>query len=247
MTACVPAPLTWSPLSEPHPHTSCHPETVFDEATDTTVHFTSVAPDGSSAGREWYKGWTLFYYAWWVAWSPFVGMFIAKISRGRTVRQVILGSLLGPGAYTFFWFAVFGAAGLRMERQAANFGLDCSMDDPMVELAGRQWWRLSCRASTDMWFDLFSNFPMSKCARLRCAPSALAIPHVAVHHVSAIVDSHMSTSLVWRAANADCAHCRHTPAAAPPQCIAAMSSLNPQRLAHVRPLQRAVGSGMPGL
>eukprot|EP00892_Ulva_mutabilis_P009687 jgi/Ulvmu1/7090/UM033_0151.1 len=137
-------------------------ETVFDEDNDQNVHFTSLAPDGTSAGRQWYKGWTLFYYAWWVSWSPFVGMFIAKISRGRTVRQVILGSLMGPALYTFVWFAMFGSAGLRMERQAANFGLDCSMDEPMVELAGRQWWRLSCRDSTEMWFDLFSNYPMSK-------------------------------------------------------------------------------------
>lgn len=138
----------------------CCAETVTEDG--MSVHFTSLAPDGSSAGREWYAGWTAFYYAWWIAWCPFVGIFIAKISRGRTVRQVIFGSLMGPATYTFIWFAMFGAAGLRMERQAANFGLTC--DDPMTEIAGRQWWRLSCRSSTDMWFDLFSNYPMSKCA-----------------------------------------------------------------------------------
>lgn len=138
-----------------------------------SIHFTSVAPDGTSADRAWYSGWTLFYYAWWIAWSPFVGMFIAKISRGRTVRQVILGSLLGPALYTFVWFAMFGSAGLRMERQAANFGLTCEEDNMMVEVAGRQWWRLSCRGSTDQWFDLFSNYPMHKCAA-RCPSLARA-------------------------------------------------------------------------
>lgn len=56
----------------------------------------------------WIGGWTLFYWGWWIAWSPFVGMFIARISRGRTIREFVTGVLLIPVGFTFIWFTVFG-------------------------------------------------------------------------------------------------------------------------------------------
>ncbi len=56
----------------------------------------------------WIDGWTLFYWAWWISWSPFVGMFIARISRGRTVREFITAVLFIPAGFTFFWMTVFG-------------------------------------------------------------------------------------------------------------------------------------------
>lgn len=59
-------------------------------------------------GTDWQNSWTLFYWAWWIAWSPFVGMFIARISYGRTIRQYLLGVLLVPAALTFLWMTVFG-------------------------------------------------------------------------------------------------------------------------------------------
>lgn len=58
--------------------------------------------------RAWMANWTLFYWAWWIAWSPFVGMFIARISRGRTVREFVIGVLLVPTGFTFLWMTVFG-------------------------------------------------------------------------------------------------------------------------------------------
>ena len=58
--------------------------------------------------RAWMADWTLFYWAWWIAWSPFVGMFIARISRGRTVREFVVGVLLVPTGFTFLWMTVFG-------------------------------------------------------------------------------------------------------------------------------------------
>lgn len=61
---------------------------------------------------SWYSSWTLFYWGWWIAWSPFVGVFIARISRGRTVRQFIAGVLLVPTLVGFLWFAVMGGSGL---------------------------------------------------------------------------------------------------------------------------------------
>lgn len=57
---------------------------------------------------EWVGEWTLFYWAWWISWSPFVGMFIARVSRGRTLREFIVGVLLIPSAFTFMWMTVFG-------------------------------------------------------------------------------------------------------------------------------------------
>lgn len=60
----------------------------------------------------WVADWTLFYWAWWIAWAPFVGTFIARISYGRTVREFIIGVLLVPSMISFLWFSVFGGAGL---------------------------------------------------------------------------------------------------------------------------------------
>ncbi len=62
--------------------------------------------------QGWVEGWTLTYFIWWIAWAPFVGVFIARISRGRTVREFILGVLLVPTGFSLFWFAVFGGLGL---------------------------------------------------------------------------------------------------------------------------------------
>ena len=62
----------------------------------------------------WIGGWTLFYWGWWIAWSPFVGMFIARISRGRTVREFVVGVLLVPMGFTCLWMTVYGNSALHM-------------------------------------------------------------------------------------------------------------------------------------
>lgn len=64
---------------------------------------------------SWVGDWTIFYWAWWVSWSPFVGLFIARVSRGRTIREFLLGTVLAPTLVGFAWFAIFGGAGLNME------------------------------------------------------------------------------------------------------------------------------------
>ncbi|MFO6452069.1 MULTISPECIES: BCCT family transporter [unclassified Aeromicrobium] len=61
---------------------------------------------------DWLGAWTIFYWAWWVSWTPFVGMFIARISRGRTIRQFVTGVLLVPSMVSLIWFAIFGGAGI---------------------------------------------------------------------------------------------------------------------------------------
>ena len=62
--------------------------------------------------REWYHGWTIFYWAWWISWSPFVGMFIARVSRGRTIREFLGAVLVVPVIVAILWFTSFGEAAL---------------------------------------------------------------------------------------------------------------------------------------
>ncbi|PWJ86524.1 choline/glycine/proline betaine transport protein [Pseudaminobacter salicylatoxidans] len=73
--------------------------------------------------RPWIDKWTLFYWAWWISWSPFVGMFIARISRGRTVREFVAAVLFIPAGFTFFWMTVFGNTAMYVDMTVANGAL----------------------------------------------------------------------------------------------------------------------------
>jgi glycine betaine transporter len=64
---------------------------------------------------SWVGGWTVFYWAWWISWSPFVGLFIARVSHGRTIREFITMTVLAPSMAAFLWFSVFGGTALHME------------------------------------------------------------------------------------------------------------------------------------
>ena len=77
---------------------------------------------------EWQSNWTLFYWGWWISWSPFVGIFIARISRGRTLREFVLYVLLVPTIINFIWFSVFGGTALYIE----HFG-DGGLGESVVE------------------------------------------------------------------------------------------------------------------
>ena len=70
----------------------------------------------SEEGGEWIQGWTIFYWAWWIAWSPFVGTFIARVSKGRTIREFIIGVLAVPTTFCAFWFTIFGGTGIYFEK-----------------------------------------------------------------------------------------------------------------------------------
>jgi len=65
-----------------------------------------------SSNNPWYGWWTIFYWAWWIAWAPFVSTFIARISRGRTIKEFIGGVLLAPTMASFVWFSIFGTLGM---------------------------------------------------------------------------------------------------------------------------------------
>ncbi|MFJ9800716.1 BCCT family transporter [Streptomyces wuyuanensis] len=72
----------------------------------------------SGAGvADWLGNWTVFYWAWWISWTPFVGMFIARISRGRTIRQFVGGVILVPSAVSLCWFAIFGGTAMTLQER----------------------------------------------------------------------------------------------------------------------------------
>ena len=87
-----------------------HYTTVFFEQSMWTEAYQSVVDIES-----WQSSWTIFYWGWWISWSPFVGIFIARISKGRTFREFILGVLLVPTLLTFLWMTVFGGSAIYQE------------------------------------------------------------------------------------------------------------------------------------
>ncbi|MGQ0525693.1 MAG: BCCT family transporter [Betaproteobacteria bacterium] len=98
----------------------------------------------------WIGGWTLFYWGWWIAWSPFVGMFIARVSRGRTIREFVIGVLLVPVGFTFMWMTFFGDTALHLILMKGMSGLaDAVQADPAVAL-----------------FQFFEHLPLSGIASL---------------------------------------------------------------------------------
>lgn len=69
----------------------------------------------NEANSDWIKNWTIFYWAWWIAWAPFVGTFIARVSRGRTIKEFVSGVLLVPTLFGALWFSVFGGTAINLE------------------------------------------------------------------------------------------------------------------------------------
>ncbi|MEA5059830.1 MAG: BCCT family transporter [Candidatus Pelethousia sp.] len=65
--------------------------------------------------NSWLSSWTIFYWAWWIAWGPFVGTFIARISKGRTLKEFVLGVIFAPSLVSMVWFAIFGGLGLNLD------------------------------------------------------------------------------------------------------------------------------------
>ncbi|WP_117234639.1 BCCT family transporter [Vibrio maerlii] len=91
--------------------------------TTLMAYLENLIPLSNPHGRDdeaWFQGWTVFYWAWWISWSPFVGMFIARVSRGRTVREFITAVLLVPTAVTLIWMSVFG--GMAIDQVLNNVG-----------------------------------------------------------------------------------------------------------------------------
>ena len=88
-----------------------------------TFHISAYEP------TDWMGKWTLFYWGWWISWSPFVGMFIARISRGRTIREFLVGVLFAPAGFSFVWFTVFGDLAIWLDANVANGDISRTVGD----------------------------------------------------------------------------------------------------------------------
>jgi choline-glycine betaine transporter len=139
--------------------------------------YDSATVYGSHA-RWMMNGWTIFYWGWWVSWAPFVGMFIARISRGRTLRSVITGAFIAPTLFGFLWLCVWGSLGIKMQRAAelalsdgtyiadgtlpdcAAFGYEGSVptSDAAISLANDGYYLLTCRSNNNKLFDVMSPY-----------------------------------------------------------------------------------------
>ena len=100
---------------------------IFNTFTDTigtyfqnivSMSFQSAPVDNEL--RTWVDGWTIFYWAWWISWAPFVGIFIARVSRGRTIREFLVGVLLLPTLVSFFWFTAFGSTAVSIQQAGTD-------------------------------------------------------------------------------------------------------------------------------
>ncbi|MGJ7093856.1 BCCT family transporter [Vibrio hannami] len=104
--------------------------------TTLMAYIENIIPLSNPIGREdeaWFQGWTVFYWAWWISWSPFVGMFIARVSRGRTVREFIVAVLLVPTSITLIWMSVFGGLALdQVINQVGELGTHGLTDVPLA-------------------------------------------------------------------------------------------------------------------
>ncbi|MBU9672470.1 BCCT family transporter [Planococcus sp. CP5-4] len=74
----------------------------------------------STENRSWLDSWTIFYWAWWIAWAPFVSMFIARVSKGRTIREFLIGVVLAPTIFGSFWFGTFGTTAIDMQKSGID-------------------------------------------------------------------------------------------------------------------------------
>jgi BCCT family betaine/carnitine transporter len=104
--------------------------------TTLMAYIENIIPLSNPHGRTdeaWFQGWTVFYWAWWISWSPFVGMFIARVSKGRTVREFITAVLLVPTAVTIIWMSVFGGVALdQVVNGVGELGLHGLTDVPLA-------------------------------------------------------------------------------------------------------------------
>ncbi|RNL63429.1 BCCT family transporter [Arthrobacter oryzae] len=118
------------------------PSAIGDYLRDLPTMASRTEAVGDEALREWMSGWTIFYWAWWVSWAPFVGIFIARISRGRTIRQFVTGVLLVPSVVSVIWFSIFGGTAFHIQQLAdatpdATDGLVQTVDgEPSISFQG---------------------------------------------------------------------------------------------------------------
>ncbi|AWE53422.1 BCCT family transporter [Streptomyces nigra] len=100
------------------------PTSVFSYLGDLPQLAGRTEASGGEGVAAWLGSWTVFYWAWWISWTPFVGMFIARISRGRTIRQFVGGVILVPSTVSLVWFAIFGGSAMKVKEGGGLAGKD---------------------------------------------------------------------------------------------------------------------------
>ncbi|KAJ1459241.1 BCCT family transporter-domain-containing protein [Pelagophyceae sp. CCMP2097] len=127
-------------------------------------------PDGRGGGENWMHTWTIFYWGWWISWAPFVGTFLARISKGRKLGEFIMYTMILPSLYSILWMGIFGSAGIKMQfENAHNQGGDCGftatgrstrMEDHSMEAKHNQAYtvNLYCLSTEDILFDQLGSY-----------------------------------------------------------------------------------------
>jgi len=132
----------------------------------------------AQADTQWQNWWTAFYWAWWLTWAPFVGLFIARISRGRTIRELVGGALITPTLFCFLWIASFGGAALHFEKteQAAHQEQVKTeqLTGEAAEFTGGTILTATKADSTQALFTLFDQLEASSGAQISTVMTALA-------------------------------------------------------------------------
>ncbi|MFC5823057.1 BCCT family transporter [Nonomuraea insulae] len=101
---------------------------------DLTQMAARTEATGGDEVADWLTAWSVFYWAWWISWTPFVGMFIARISRGRTIRQFVGGVILVPSVVSLIWFAVFGGTAMQLEAGGAGLTQEATAEGQLFAL-----------------------------------------------------------------------------------------------------------------
>ncbi|MFV0419820.1 MAG: BCCT family transporter [Dysgonomonas sp.] len=125
----------------------------------TNLTFNTFAYEAESL--DWFSGWTIMYWAWWISWAPFVGLFIARISKGRTIREYIIAVLLIPSLFNFLWMTVFGSSAVWLDKHVVDGSLSALSNNPDILL-----------------FRFFEEFPLTSVLNI------LAILMIAVFFVT---------------------------------------------------------------
>lgn len=115
--------------------------------TTSSTYVANLIPLSNPFGREdqtWFHGWTVFYWAWWISWSPFVGMFIARVSKGRTVREFVTAVLIIPTVITVVWMSTFGGSALEQITQGIGELAENGLTDVSLAM-----------------FQMFANLPLT--------------------------------------------------------------------------------------
>ncbi|KWX67250.1 BCCT family transporter [Mycobacterium sp. NAZ190054] len=109
------------------------PTTLGSYFADLSMMSARTGAEGADV-NAWLQSWTIFYWAWWVSWTPFVGMFIARISRGRTIRQFVGGVLLVPSMVSLIWFSVFGGSAINVQQSGTDLAGEGGVEEQLFTL-----------------------------------------------------------------------------------------------------------------